>query len=148
MSRKEKIAIGCDHAAFQLKEKIKNLLENRGFSIIDFGSPSEDSVDYPDMIHPLAKAVNSGEFERAIIMCGSGIGVSMVANKYQNVRCALCCSEELAKITRQHNDANILAIGARFVEEEVAIKMVNVFLETAFEGGRHQKRVDKIAISQ
>lgn len=140
------IAVGCDHAAYTLKESVKKYLENKGYEVKDYGTFSEESVDYPDIIHPLAKDVNEGVMKRAVIMCGSGIGVSMVANKYPGVRCALCCSPELAGLTRQHNDANILAIGARFIPEAEALQMVDNFLNTEFEGGRHQKRVDKIPI--
>ena len=140
------IAVGCDHAAYILKESVKKHLESKGYQVRDYGTFSEESVDYPDIIHPLAKDVDGGIVKRAVIMCGSGIGVSMVANKYPHVRCALCCSPELAKLTRQHNDANVLAIGARFIPEKEALEMVDLFLNTEFEGGRHQKRVDKIPI--
>lgn len=148
MTQTETIAIGCDHAAYEMKQHVKTHLEKRGFFIEDFGVFSTESVDYPDIIHPLAEAVNRGSFQRAIIICGSGIGVSMVANKYPNVRCALCYKPELAEITRLHNDANILATGARFIDNNTAIELVDTFLDTTFEGGRHQKRVDKIAISE
>lgn len=139
------IATGCDHAAFGLKETIKKHLQEQGYEVRDFGTFSSESVDYPDMIHPLAKEINDGKIERGIILCGSGIGVSMVANKYPKVRCALCWTAELAKLCRQHNDANVLALGARFIPEEEALEMVEVFLNTPFEGGRHQGRVDKIS---
>lgn len=140
------IAMGSDHAAFEMKEAVKNHLQSLGYEVKDYGTFSNESVDYPDIIHPLAKDVNDGKVKRAVILCGSGIGVSMVANKYPNVRCALCCSPELAKLTRQHNDANILAIGGRFVSENVAFEMADNFLNTDFEGGRHEKRVEKIPI--
>lgn len=148
MTQKETIAIGCDHAAYEMKQYVKTHLEKKGFFIEDFGVFSTESVDYPDIIHPLAEAVNRDAFQRAIIICGSGIGVSMVANKYPNVRCALCYEPELAKMSRLHNDANILATGARFISNSKAIKLVDTFLNTPFEGGRHQKRVNKIAISE
>ena len=139
------IATGCDHAAFVLKETIKKHLQEQGYEVRDFGTFSSESVDYPDMIHPLAKEINDGKIKRGIILCGSGIGVSMVANKYPKVRCALCWNVELAKLCRQHNDANVLALGARFIPEKEALEMVEVFLNTPFEGGRHQERVDKIS---
>ena len=139
------IATGCDHAAFVLKETIKKHLQEQGYEVRDFGTFSSESVDYPDMIHPLAKEINDGKIKRGIILCGSGIGVSMVANKYPKVRCALCWNVELAKLCRQHNDANILALGARFIPEKEALEMVDTFLNTSFEGGRHQGRVDKIS---
>ena len=137
--------MGCDHAAFDLKERLKKYLQELGYEVRDFGCFSSESVDYPDMIHPLAKEINAGKIERGIILCGSGIGVSMVANKYPKVRCALCCNAELAKLCRQHNDANVLSMGARFISEKEALEMVDTFLNTPFEGGRHQGRVEKIA---
>jgi len=141
------IATGCDHAAFDLKEAIKKHLQSQGYEVRDFGTFSGESVDYPDMIHPLAQEINDGKIERGIVLCGSGVGVSMVANKYPKVRCALCWNVELAKLCRQHNDANVLALGARFIAEREALEMVDVFLNTPFEGGRHQGRVEKIARS-
>jgi ribose 5-phosphate isomerase B len=142
------IAIGCDHAAFVLKEMLKKHLQEEGYEVKDVGTFSGESVDYPDMIHPLAKEINDGKIERGIVLCGSGIGVSMVANKYPKVRCALCWTSELAKLCRQHNDANVLALGARFTSEKEALEMVDTFLNTPFEGGRHQTRVEKIAMSE
>ena len=141
----EKIAIGCDHAAFVLKDVIKKYLQGRGYEVKDYGTFSNESVDYPDMVHPLAKEINDSRIERGIVLCGSGIGVSMVANKYPKVRCALCWNAELAKLCRQHNDANVLALGARFIAENEAFEMVDAFLNTPFEGGRHQARVEKIS---
>ena len=142
------IAIGCDHAAFGLKEVIKKHLHQQGYEVKDFGCFSAESVDYPDMIHPLAKDINDGKIERGVVLCGSGIGVSMVANKYPKVRCALCWTSELAQLCRQHNDANVLALGARFIAEKDALEMVETFLNTPFEGGRHETRVKKIPIHQ
>ncbi|MCL2511102.1 MAG: ribose 5-phosphate isomerase B [Bacteroidales bacterium] len=139
------IATGCDHAAFVLKETIKKHLQLQGYEVRDFGTFSGESVDYPDMIHPLAREIDAGRIERGIILCGSGVGVSMVANKYPKVRCALCWNVELAKLCRQHNDANVMALGARFIAENDALAMVDAFLDTPFEGGRHQGRVEKIA---
>lgn len=140
----EIIAIGCDHAGYQLKEYLKKTIEDLGYRISDFGTGSEESVDYPDFIHPLAKSVDEGTIKRGIIICGSGNGVSMVANKYRNVRAALCWLPEIASLARQHNDANILAIPARFITESTAAECVKIFLNTGFEGGRHQRRVEKI----
>ena len=139
------IAIGCDHAGYCLKEKIKKHLETKGFYIKDFGTNSDASVDYPDFIHPLAKAINENEIEFGIIICGSGNGVNMTANKYLNVRSALCWNKEIAKLSRLHNNANILAMPARFISTCKAKKIVSTFLETNFEGGRHQTRINKIA---
>lgn len=145
--KKRIIAIGSDHAAFSMKREIIALLEKMEYAVIDYGSFSEDSVDYPDIAHPVGKAINEGKYEFGIVLCGSGIGVSMVVNKYPNVRCALCNTVDAAKTTRQHNNANILAIGARVTDSATALSMVQAFLSTEFEGGRHEKRVAKIAIS-
>jgi ribose 5-phosphate isomerase B len=140
----EIIAIGSDHAGYCVKESLKKKLSEWGFGIADFGSASQQSVDYPDMIHPLAKAVDEGTYRRAIILCGSGNGVAMVANKYANVRAALCWRPEIVTLARQHNDANILALPARFITDGEAEEYARLFLNTAFEGGRHQRRVEKI----
>ncbi|MEE1113008.1 MAG: ribose 5-phosphate isomerase B [Bacteroidales bacterium] len=140
------IPMACDHAGFELKEFLKSALTERGLEIKDFGTYTSDSVDYPDMIHPLAKEINAGNFEFGIIMCGSANGVSMVANKYQNVRCALCWEEEIAQLAKQHNNANIISLPARFISKEKALSIVDAYLNTEFEGGRHQKRVEKIPI--
>ncbi len=141
----KKIAIGSDHAGYELKEKIKNFLEDKGLKIHDYGTHSESSVDYPDYVHPLAKAIEAGEFEAGIVICGSGNGVNITANKYRGIRSALCWQVELAELARLHNNANVLALPARFISSEAAIKMTEVFLNTEFEGGRHQARVDKIS---
>lgn len=146
-AQKIKIAVGADHAGYQLKTDIVQWLEKNGYVVLDFGTNSEASTDYPDYVHPVANAVESGEAYEGIIICGSGNGVAMTANKHQGIRAALCWTNEIAALARQHNDANILAIPARFVSEEVALTMVQTFLETAFEGGRHQRRVDKISCS-
>jgi ribose 5-phosphate isomerase B len=140
-----KIAIGGDHAGFEYKKLLTGLLEGKGHSVKDFGPFSDASVDYPDHVHPLAKAINEKEFDFGILICGSGNGVAMTANKYPQVRAALCWLPELAKLSREHNDANVLCIPARFVSDETATEMVNVFLGTAFEGGRHANRVNKIS---
>lgn len=141
---KEIIPIACDHAGFELKEIVKNHLQEKGFEIIDFGTHTSDSVDYPDYAHHVGKAINEKVYQRGIVICGSGNGVQMTVNKYPNVRCALCWTPEIAKLARQHNDANILSIPARFISTEVAINILNEYLDTPFEGGRHQRRVEKI----
>ena len=140
-----KIAIGGDHAGFTYKTLLTDLLKENGHEVKDFGPYSDASVDYPDHVHPLAKAVAAKESDLGILICGSGNGVAMTANKYKEVRAALCWKPELAKLAREHNDANILCIPARFVSEEEAAEMIKVFLTTEFEGGRHQNRVSKIA---
>ena len=139
-----KIAVGGDHAGFDLKSKVIEKLKENGYQVKDFGPYSKDSCDYPDYVHPLAQQVVNREFHFGIIICGSGNGVNMVANKYQGIRSGLCWKPELAEMTRLHNDANILAIPARYITEEVGLQIVDAFLNTEFEGGRHQRRVDKI----
>ncbi|MDP4282171.1 MAG: ribose 5-phosphate isomerase B [Bacteroidota bacterium] len=139
------IAIGSDHAGSQLKEYLLKELKIKGYNLKNFGTDSEESVDYPDIIHPLASAVDKGEISRGIIMCGTGNGVSMVANKYPNVRAALCWNEDITRLARQHNDANILALPARFISKELALSLVEIFLSTPFEGGRHERRIQKIS---
>jgi len=140
-----KLAIGADHAGFALKSKVITWLEEKGHQVKDFGCFSEDSIDYPDYAHPVAKAVESQEVILGILICGSGNGISMTANKHQGIRCALCWNHEIASLARQHNDANIISLPARFISEAEAIAMVSVFLTTDFEGGRHANRVAKIA---
>lgn len=140
-----KIGLGSDHAGYQLKEKIKTFLQSQNIEIEDFGTYSEESTDYPDYAHPLAEAVSENKVDLGIAMCGSGNGISMALNKHQKVRAALCWNEELAALARQHNDANILSLPARFISEEIALKIVEAYLNNNFEGGRHQRRVDKIA---
>lgn len=139
------IAIGSDHAGFEYKEAIISFLDGLKISHKDFGTYSADSVDYPDFAHPVANEVESGKASVGILICGSANGVAMTANKHQNIRAAICWGEELAELARKHNDANILCIPARFVPESDAEKMVSVFLNTEFEGGRHANRVNKIA---
>lgn len=139
------IAIGGDHAGFTYKSMLKGLLAELGYEVQDFGPNSDASVDYPDHVHPLAQAVAKKEADFGILICGSGNGVAITANKHRHIRAALCWLPELAKLAREHNDANVLCIPARFVTEEVAREMVRIFLSTDFEGGRHQTRVDKIA---
>lgn len=141
-----KIAIGCDHAGFDYKETIKNALTTAGYYVKDFGTYSNDSVDYPDFVHPVATSVETGESDFGILLCGSANGVAMTANKHQAIRAGLCWNKEVALLTRQHNNANILCIPARFMQQEQAVEIAELFLSTPFEGGRHQKRVDKIAL--
>ena len=143
--KQKEIAIGSDHGGFELKEFLKNELEKQGYTLIDYGCFSIESVDYPDVVHPLAEAVSNGKFEKAIIMCGSGNGIQMAANKHRNVRAALCWDIEQTRLTRLHNDANILSLPGRFINFVLAYQMVEVFLNTEFEGGRHQIRVEKIS---
>ena len=139
------LPIACDHGAFEMKEFLKNKLKENGYSIKDMGAFNTDSVDYPDMIHPLAKAINDGEYELGLIMCGSGNGAQMTANKYPNVRAGLCWSVEQAELTRMHNNANIISIPGRFIEFPLAWEILKEFLDTDFEGGRHIVRVKKIS---
>ena len=141
----KKIAIGGDHAGFEYKGKLIQKLEDLGYEVKDFGPFSDASVDYPDFVHPLSSAVEKGECDLGIVICGSGNGVAITANKHQGIRAALCWNEELAALARQHNNSNVLAIPARFVPYELAGKMAETFLKTDFEGGRHQNRVNKIA---
>ena len=143
-TQKQKIAIGADHAGYPFKTAIIHWLQQNGYEVLDYGTNSEASTDYPDHIHPVATAVESEEAGAGIILCGSGNGAAMTANKHQGIRAALCWNNELASLARQHNDANILAIPGRFVNEAVALSMVQTFLDTPFEGGRHQRRVIKI----
>ena len=138
------IAIGCDHGAFALKEKLKEHLTARGQEYKDFGTYSLDSCDYPDFGAAAARAVASGECDRGIVMCTTGIGISISANKVNGIRCALLSDKMSARLTREHNDTNMMAIGAAVVGEKLALEIVDVWLDTAFEGGRHQRRVDKI----
>jgi ribose 5-phosphate isomerase B len=139
-----KIAIGSDHAGFLYKEKIKELLEGLGHQVIDFGARSEESADYPVFVRPAAEAVGRGECDRGIVLGGSGNGEAIVANKVRRVRCALCWSEDTARWSRQHNNANVLAIGQRTISAELALKIVEIWLTTEFEGGRHTRRIEMI----
>ncbi|MDA3838651.1 MAG: ribose 5-phosphate isomerase B [Candidatus Delongbacteria bacterium] len=143
MNNSEKIFLGSDHGGFELKEKIKKYLDDKGYCIEDLGCYSEESVDYPEFGRKVALAVVENK-ARGIIVCGTGIGISMAANKVKGARAGLCHSVEYAKLTRQHNDANVLSMGGRFIDHELAIEVTDTFLNTEFEGGRHQKRVDDI----
>jgi len=140
-----KIALGTDHAGYELKERIKQHLAEKGHEVKDFGTYSAESCDYPDFIYPAALAVGRGECDRAVVMGGSGNGETIVANKVRGVRCAVCWNEELARLSRAHNDANAISIGARMIPVELALKMVDIWLTTPFDGGRHARRVQKIA---
>jgi ribose 5-phosphate isomerase B len=139
------ISIGCDHAGYETKVRVIESLQAGGYAVIDHGTFSNASVDYPDFVHPVADDVEGGTAEFGIVLCGSGNGTAMAANKHQGIRAALCWTEELAALARQHNDANVLSIPARFVSVDLALKMTQVFLNTAFDGGRHERRVAKIA---
>ncbi len=139
-----KIALGSDHAGYQLKEKVKTLVESLGHEVHDFGTFNEEPVDYPLFIRPAAEAVARGECERAIVFGGSGNGEAMAANKVRGVRCALCWNEEVARLSRQHNDANVLSLGQRVIPEETALALVRIWLTTDFEGGRHLRRVEML----
>ncbi len=139
------IAIGCDHAGFEYKEDIISFLEGKGLEYKDFGTYSTDSVDYPDFAHPVATSVENNETAFGILLCGSANGVAITANKHQHIRAAICWGEELAELARKHNDANIICIPSRFVREGDVEKMIDIFIHTAFEGGRHKRRLDKIA---
>ncbi len=141
------IAIGNDHAGPEYKNAIIKFLENKGIAFKNYGTNTSDSVDYPDFIHPVAEAVSNQEVDFGIIICGSGNGVCMTANKHKKIRAALCWTKEITALARQHNNANIIGIPARFTSISQAVTMVDTFLNTAFEGGRHQKRIDKIPCS-
>ncbi|MDN3668967.1 ribose 5-phosphate isomerase B [Echinicola jeungdonensis] len=141
----KKIAIGGDHAGFHYKQKLIDYLTVAGYEVKDFGPDSDASVDYPDYVHPLCRAIEEGEYEKGIVVCGSGNGVAITANKHQGIRAAICWQEDLAALARQHNDANVIAVPARFVQYDLAMQMVDTFLNTEFEGGRHANRVNKIA---
>ena len=138
-------ALGSDHAGYATKQRIKEYLKEKGFKIKDFGAFSEESSDYPDFAHPVASAVENGEFTFGIVACGSGNGVNMVVNKHEGIRSALCWNKEIAHIVRLHNDANICALPARYITMDEAIEIVDEFIKTGFEGGRHVRRISKIA---
>ena len=140
-----KIAIGNDHAGTEYKFEIVKHLQKKGYTVLNFGTDSNESVDYPDLIHPVANEVEKGEADFGIIICGSGNGAQITANKHQGIRAALCWNNELVSLARQHNNANILSIPARFVSIHQALGFVDIFLNTKFEGGRHQNRVQKIS---
>lgn len=140
------IAMGADHAGYELKEQLKQWLQKKNKRIRDYGTFSAESVDYPDFVHPLAEAVEQGYIPFGIVICGSGNGVAMTANKWQGIRAALCWKPEIAKLAKEHNNANIIALPARHISLSMAKRIVNAFLRAKFEGGRHQKRIDKIPV--
>lgn len=138
--------MAADHAGYPLKEVIKPYLISKGFEVVDFGTNSADSCDYADFAHPAAKAVENGDCDFGVAMCGSGNGIQITLNKHQKIRAALCWLPELASLARQHNDANFLVLPARFISEELAKEIVDAYLAAQFEGGRHQRRIDKIPV--
>jgi ribose 5-phosphate isomerase B len=140
-----KIAIGSDHAGFEYKEELKKWLHSNGYESKDFGTYNKESADYPDFAHPVAEAVENKLFDLGILICGSANGVAIVANKHQGVRAAICWNEELATLSRQHNNANVVCLPARFISFELAVKITDRFLHESFEGGRHERRVSKIS---
>ncbi len=141
-----KIAIGCDHAGFPYKDAIRQLLESQGHQVTDFGTDSTDSVDYPDFVHPVAQAIEDQKATHGVLICGSGNGVAITANKHQKIRAAVCWNTDLATLARQHNDANVVCLPARFVSKKTALDIVNAFMTAEFEGGRHARRVSKISV--
>ena len=143
-----KIAIGSDHAGFNLKTYLKGELLKKGVEVVDFGTHSDDSTDYPDYAHPLARALEKGECEAGIAICGSGNGINMTVNKHQGIRSAVCWNSEIAYLARLHNDANICALPGRFLKQQEAMKIVQAFLTTGFEGGRHKRRIEKIPVPE
>lgn len=143
----KKIGIACDHAGYEMKEFLVGYLSAKGWEVLDFGCHSEESIDYPDFAHPLANAVESGELERGIGLCGSGEGMAMTLNKHQGIRAGLVWDKEIAHLIRQHNDANVIVLPARFISNDQAVEFVEEFLATAFEGGRHERRIAKMALA-
>lgn len=144
--KRKKIAITSDHAGFYLKELLKTYLKKMNYEVKDFGASGKEPVDYPDFGHPFAKSISAGEYETGITICGTGNGMNMTVNKHQGIRGALCWNEEVSRLARAHNDANICALPARFINEAEAYLIVKTFLETGFEGGRHKPRIDKISL--
>ena len=139
-----KIGMACDHAGYELKEYLKKILIKRGNEVVDFGTNSPESMDYPDTAHPLAEALEAGKVDFGVSMCGSGNGITMTLNKHQGVRAALCWDPEIASLAKRHNNANILSMPARFISKEEAVAILEAYLNAEFEGGRHQNRIDKI----
>ena len=142
--KKVKIALGGDHAGYELKEEVVSHLKTKGFDVLDHGPHSNDSVDYPDFVHPVCNDLLDGNAALGILICGSGNGVAITANKYSGIRCGLCWNVEIAALAKQHNNANVIALPARFIDLEIAIAIVDAFIENTFEGGRHKRRVDKM----
>ena len=140
----KKIGIACDHAGFQMKEFLVGYLSAKGYDVVDFGTDSEESIDYPDFGHALASAIEAGEMEQGVGLCGSGEGMAMTLNKHQGIRAGLCWNNDVAALIRQHNNANIIGLPANYISAEKAIELIKIFLTTEFEGGRHERRVNKI----
>lgn len=141
-----RIGLASDHAGFEYKGKLAALLKKKGFEVVDFGTHSQESCDYPDSAHALAQAIENGDVDKGVALCGSGNGISITLNKHQGVRAALCWNPELARLAKAHNNANVLSIPARFISYTMATRILNSWLETEFEGGRHQRRVDLIPV--
>lgn len=141
---RKSIGLASDHAGYVLKERIKEFLKGRGYEVTDFGTDSEESVDYPDFAHLLARSLNQGKVNMGVVICGSGNGVNMTVNRYKGIRAALCWGPEIAEVSRRHNDANVLSLPGRYIGEKEAVEIVEKFLNTSFEGGRHERRVMKI----
>ena len=141
----KKIGIACDHAGYEMKELLVGLLSSKGYDVVDFGCYSEESIDYPDFGHALASAIEAGEMEQGVGLCGSGEGMAMTLNKHQGIRAGLCWNTDVAALIRQHNNANVVVLPARFISNDEAMAIVSTFLSSEFEGGRHQRRVEKIA---
>src|SRR4051812_4476268 len=148
MSMSEKILIASDHAGFELKEKLEAALKKMGFDVEDLGTNSAESTDYADYAHPLAEKIERGEVKRGVLMCGTGLGMSYAANRHHNVRAALAWSPDIAKLAREHNDANVLVLPARFVSDDLAREILKTWLDTPFEGGRHARRIEKIETNE
>ena len=142
----KKLGICCDHAGFELKLKLKKYLTEQGYDLVDFGTDSDESCDYADFAHPMAESIEKGELKRGISICGSGNGINMTTNKHQGIRAGLCWLPEISKLARSHNDANVCSLPGRFITYETAIEIVDLFLNTPFDGGRHQTRIDKIPL--
>ncbi len=143
----KKIGIACDHAGYEMKEFLVGYLASKGYEVLDFGTDAPDSVDYPDFAHQLGEAIDNGELEQGVGLCGSGEGMAMTLNKHQSVRAGLCWDNEIASLIRQHNNANVIVFPARFISNDEATKMLDTFLSTEFEGGRHERRVAKIPVA-
>lgn len=144
----KKIGIACDHAGYEMKEFLVGYLDAQGYEVLDFGTDSPESVDYPDFAHPLAEAVESGELPLGVALCGTGEGMAMTLNKHQGIRAGLAWAPEIGALIRQHNNANVLVLPARFITNDEAVNILDTFLATEFEGGRHQRRIDKMAVAK
>lgn len=142
----KKVAVASDHAGFELKARVIEELKSRGYEVEDFGTHSDASCDYPDYAHPAAQAIEDGKCDFGVAMCGTGNGIAMTFNKHQGIRAALCWTPEIASLARQHNNANVLVMPARFISKETAMEILHTYLDTEFEGGRHQRRIDKISV--